>query len=114
MAAAPKIAHLINLFGSVECRGPLMRANVQKVLAGLPKLAHAIGDKVVVDIVNPLGGHSVYGWGQLSISGFSDVLERFAGGIGQVALHGWNDDSVMGTAASNGCCCGGRWGAPTA
>ena len=56
-----------------------------------------------IDIVNPLGGHEVYGWGQLSVSGFSDVLERFAGGIGQIALHGWNDDSVMGTAASNGC-----------
>ena len=56
-----------------------------------------------IDIVNPLGGHPVYGWGQLSVSGFSDVLERFAGGIGQIAIHGWNDDSVMGTAASNGC-----------
>jgi lipoprotein-anchoring transpeptidase ErfK/SrfK len=37
------------------------------------------------------------------VSGFSDVLERFAGGIGQIAIHGWNDDSVMGTASSNGC-----------
>ena len=37
------------------------------------------------------------------MSGFSEVLERFAGGIGQIAIHGWNDDSVMGRAASNGC-----------
>jgi lipoprotein-anchoring transpeptidase ErfK/SrfK len=56
-----------------------------------------------IDIVNPLGGHPTYGWGQLSVSGFSDVLERFAGGIGQIAIHGWNDPSAMGRNVSNGC-----------
>jgi ATP-dependent helicase/nuclease subunit A len=40
-AAAPKIAHLVNLFECTECRGPLMKANVAKVLDGLPKLATA-------------------------------------------------------------------------
>jgi ATP-dependent helicase/nuclease subunit A len=40
-AASPKIAHLVNLFRSVECRGPAMRENVRKVLDGLPKLAQA-------------------------------------------------------------------------
>jgi lipoprotein-anchoring transpeptidase ErfK/SrfK len=53
--------------------------------------------------VNPLGDHPTYGWGQLSVSGFSDVLERFAGGIGQIAIHGWNDPSAMGRNVSNGC-----------
>jgi lipoprotein-anchoring transpeptidase ErfK/SrfK len=56
-----------------------------------------------IDIVNPLGAHPTYGWGQLSVSGFSDVLERFAGGIGQIAIHGWNDPSAMGRNVSNGC-----------
>lgn len=56
-----------------------------------------------IDIVNPLGAHPTYGWGQLSVSGFSDVLERFAGGIGQIAIHGWNDPSAMGRNISNGC-----------
>jgi ATP-dependent helicase/nuclease subunit A len=40
-AASPKIAHLTNLFRSIECRGPQMRANVRTVLDGLPKLASA-------------------------------------------------------------------------
>lgn len=72
------------------------------VAVGRPSTPTPLGD-FHVDIVVPLGGHRVYGWGQMSVSGFSEVLERFAGGIGQIAIHGWNDDSVMGTASSNGC-----------
>jgi ATP-dependent helicase/nuclease subunit A len=40
-AASPKIAHLINLFQSIPCRGPEMAANVELILKGLPKLAQA-------------------------------------------------------------------------
>jgi hypothetical protein len=72
------------------------------VATGRPNTPTPTGD-FFIDIVNPLGGHRVYGWGQLSVSGFSDVLESFGGGIGQIAIHGWNDDSVMGSSASNGC-----------
>lgn len=72
------------------------------VAVGTARTPTPVGD-FFIDIVNPLGGHPVYGWGQLSVSGFSDVLERFAGGIGQIALHGWNDNSVMGSSISNGC-----------
>ncbi len=61
-----------------------------------------VGD-FYIDIVNPLDGHRVYGWGQLSVAGYSDVLETFAGGIGQIALHGWNNDDIMGQSVSNGC-----------
>ena len=72
------------------------------VAVGRPNTPTPLGD-FYIDIVNPLYGDPVYGWGQLSVAGYSDVLERFAGGIGQIAIHGWNDDSVMGTAQSNGC-----------
>lgn len=72
------------------------------VAVGVDRTPTPTGD-FFIDIVNPLGGHKVYGWGQLSVSAFSDVLESFGGGIGQIAIHGWNNDSVMGTAASNGC-----------
>jgi ATP-dependent helicase/nuclease subunit A len=40
-AGSPKIAHVVNLFRGTECRGPEMRANVETVLDGLPKLATA-------------------------------------------------------------------------
>jgi lipoprotein-anchoring transpeptidase ErfK/SrfK len=55
-----------------------------------------------VDISLPKPG-SPYGAYLLSISGFSEVLKSFKGGRGQIAMHGWSDASVMGTAASNGC-----------
>ena len=72
------------------------------VAVGADATPTPVGD-FFIDIVNPLGGHPTYGWGQLSVSGFSDVLERFAGGIGQIAIHGWNDPSAMGRNVSNGC-----------
>ena len=56
-----------------------------------------------IDIVNPLDGTGVYGWGQLSVSGFSEVHQTFGGGIGQIAIHGTNNPSSVGDAVSNGC-----------
>jgi lipoprotein-anchoring transpeptidase ErfK/SrfK len=72
------------------------------VATGEPATPTPLGD-FFIDIYNPLGNHAVYGWGQMSISAFSEVLYTFGGGIGQVAIHGWNDDSVMGQHVSNGC-----------
>jgi len=72
------------------------------VATGRPNTPTPLGD-FFIDIWNPLGHHPVYGWGQLSVSGFSEVLHSFGGGIGQIAIHGWNNDSVMGQHASNGC-----------
>jgi lipoprotein-anchoring transpeptidase ErfK/SrfK len=72
------------------------------VAVGADRTPTPVGD-FFIDIVNPLGHDRVYGWGQLSVAGFSDVLERFAGGIGQIAIHGWNDPSAMGRNISNGC-----------
>ncbi len=39
----------------------------------------------------------------LSVSGFSEVLDSFGGGRGQIAIHGWSDTSVLGQNVSNGC-----------
>lgn len=41
-------------------------------------------------IILPLGSHS-------------DTLDTYGGGPGTVALHGWPDESVFGTAVSHGC-----------
>ena len=56
-----------------------------------------------VDIVNPLGHDRTYGWGQLSVAGFSEVHRTFGGGIGQIALHGWNNPATVLGDVSNGC-----------
>src|SRR5581483_6757688 len=42
---------------------------------------------VVVQLTHPGG---VYGPFQLSVAGFSDVLQSFGGGPGQIAIHGTN------------------------
>ena len=39
----------------------------------------------------------------LSVAGFSNELQSFGGGIGQIAIHGWSDTSVLGQNVSNGC-----------
>ena len=44
-----------------------------------------------------------YGAGQLSVSGFSEVLKSFGGGIGQIAIHGTNSSRSVGGNVSNGC-----------
>ena len=51
----------------------------------------------------PLDGTGPYGAGQLSVAGFSDVLQSFGGGVGQIAIHGTNSPGLLGQAVSNGC-----------
>jgi lipoprotein-anchoring transpeptidase ErfK/SrfK len=46
---------------------------------------------------------NVYGAWALGLSGYSDVLEQFGTGDGQIALHGTWNPSVLGSAVSNGC-----------
>jgi lipoprotein-anchoring transpeptidase ErfK/SrfK len=46
---------------------------------------------------------SVYGAWALGLSGYSDVLEQFGTGDGQIALHGTADLGDLGQEVSNGC-----------
>jgi len=71
------------------------------VAVGKPSTPTTLG-RFFVDIWLPNPGRP-YGTFMLSIGGFSDVLKNFAGGRGQLALHGWADQSVMGKNVSNGC-----------
>jgi lipoprotein-anchoring transpeptidase ErfK/SrfK len=73
----------------------------EPVAVGSDATPTPLGD-FYVDISLPDPG-GPYGEHMLSVAGFSDVLTDFGGGIGQIAIHGWNDPSVMGQAVSNGC-----------
>jgi len=44
-----------------------------------------------------------YGPFALGLSGHSDTLSEFAGGKGQIGLHGTNDPGSLGGAVSHGC-----------
>jgi len=45
----------------------------------------------------------VYGPYQVSVAAFSEVLMSFGTGVGQIAMHGTNAPSLVGSAVSNGC-----------
>ncbi len=54
----------------------------------------------MVKLANP---NTVWGPYQMSVSGFSNVLERFMGGVGQIAIHGTNAPQLIPGTISNGC-----------
>lgn len=53
-----------------------------------------------VKVPSPDGPYGAY---QVSVSGFSDTLRSFGGGVGQIALHGTNQPQLLGQPVSNGC-----------
>ena len=61
-----------------------------------------LGTFYVNDLVERFDG-SAYGPFILSLSGFSEVMETFGGGVPVIAIHGTNRPELMGGAHSNGC-----------
>ena len=61
------------------------------------------GSFFIDGIVTNLDPSGPYGPAQLSVAGFSNVYQRFAGGVGQIAIHGTNAPGSVGRSASNGC-----------
>lgn len=55
---------------------------------------------VTGSIRNPGGAYGSYAFG---ISGHSDVLTDFAGGDGEIAIHGTDEPDLVGQSASHGC-----------
>lgn len=73
------------------------------VADGAPATPTPLGDffvDVVVKVDRPSGAYGPY---QLSVAGFSDVLQTFGGGPGQIAIHGTNHPELIGRFVSNGC-----------
>ncbi len=74
----------------------------EMVAVGTSRTPTPLGEFFVDGIV-PLTGNGPYGAGQVSVAGFSDVLQSFGGGVGQIALHGTNRPDLLGQNVSNGC-----------
>ena len=55
---------------------------------------------IVIKIDHPGGAYGPY---QLSVAAFSDVLQSFDGGVGQIAIHGTNHPNLIPGFISNGC-----------
>ncbi|WP_034622944.1 L,D-transpeptidase family protein [Cellulomonas sp. URHE0023] len=60
-----------------------------------------LGDFYLTELLAPTNaGYGPYAYG---ISAFSDVLNEFGGGPGQIGLHGTDDTDSVGQSASHGC-----------
>lgn len=55
------------------------------------------------ELVQPKDANSAYGAYAYGLSGFSPTLTTFAGGPGQLAVHGTNAPGQLGSKASHGC-----------
>jgi len=73
------------------------------VVVGADETPTPAGTFYVTDPLPFANPNGVYGSYALGLSGYSDTLDSFAGGPPQLALHGTNNPSLLGTAASHGC-----------
>ena len=61
------------------------------------------GRYYTTELLRPATPHFVYGTFAYGLSGFSEVLTEFAGGPGQLGIHGTNDPGTLGSNVSSGC-----------
>jgi len=73
------------------------------VATGAAKTPTPLGNFFIDIVVKLTNTKGVYGPFQLSVAGFSDVLQHFEGGVGQIAIHGTNRPDLIGQFVSNGC-----------
>lgn len=71
-------------------------------VVGAARSPTPLGRFFVNDLVEKWDG-SAYGPWILSLSGFSEALDTFAGGVPVIAIHGTNRPELIGGAHSNGC-----------
>jgi lipoprotein-anchoring transpeptidase ErfK/SrfK len=70
---------------------------------GRPDAPTPTGRFFLTELVRPPDPRGPLGPVAFGISAFSDVYNEFAGGIGQIGLHGTNDPSSIGRNVSHGC-----------
>jgi lipoprotein-anchoring transpeptidase ErfK/SrfK len=83
-----------------EGQTPVMEA---AVAIGDPSTPTPRGNYYIDGAVRTPDPSGVYGPYQLSVAAFSEVLMSFGSGVGQIAMHGTNAPSLIGSAVSNGC-----------
>jgi lipoprotein-anchoring transpeptidase ErfK/SrfK len=83
-----------------EGRALIRRERVAVGTGGTPTPTGRFYITMVVKWSDPSGPYGPYA---LGLSAWSEVLDSFAGGDGQIAIHGTSDPSSIGQPASNGC-----------
>jgi len=73
------------------------------IAIGAPDAPTPTGRFFVTDLLETGDPDNDYGPYAAGLSGYSNVLSEFAGGDGQIGIHGTNDPSSIGQAVSHGC-----------
>jgi len=73
------------------------------IAVGRPDRPTPTGEYFITDKLATGDAGSVWGAHAFGISAFSDVLDEFIGGIGQIGIHGTNDPGSIGNNVSSGC-----------
>ena len=73
------------------------------VAVGAPDAPTPTGTFAVVDVLQSPDPASAYGPFALGLSAHSDTFSEFAGGDGQIGIHGTDDPSSIGQPVSHGC-----------
>jgi len=74
-----------------------------KAVTGAPRTPTPVGTFFVRDIIKKDYAGGGYGPYILALSGFSETLETFNGGLPAIAIHGTNNQNLFGQYRSNGC-----------
>ncbi len=73
------------------------------IVVGADETPMPPGTYFVTDPLPFANPNGVYGSYALGLSGYSDTLDSFAGGPPQLAIHGTDNPSLLGTSAFHGC-----------
>ncbi|HEX6311420.1 MAG TPA: L,D-transpeptidase [Acidimicrobiia bacterium] len=92
----------------LEARTLTLRAGGDVVLEtpaaiGAPDAATPTGRFFVTDLLDTGDPDHDYGPFAAGLSGYSNFISEFAGGDGQIGIHGTNDPASIGEAVSHGC-----------
>jgi lipoprotein-anchoring transpeptidase ErfK/SrfK len=73
------------------------------VAIGSPQNPTPTGRFYVTDVIDTESSGGAYGPFALGLSAHSDTLNEFAGGDGEIGIHGTNEPASIGNAVSHGC-----------
>jgi lipoprotein-anchoring transpeptidase ErfK/SrfK len=75
----------------------------ETVAVGMPRAPTPLGDFYVTELLDTGDPRGPYGPWAFGLSAYSDVYTSFAGGPGQVGIHGTNQPGALGSDVSHGC-----------
>jgi lipoprotein-anchoring transpeptidase ErfK/SrfK len=79
------------------------RVATERIATGKSLTPTPTGTYYLTDLIRPPDPNGFYGPYAFGLSAHSPILTSFAGGDGQVGIHGTNDPSVLGSDVSHGC-----------